>query len=143
MGLTDKNPSARGDKFVSGPWLGFFTYASGPTKRRMELALRFGSGRIVGEGNDGIGAFVIRGSYSVRTGECQWNKGYLGKHSVHYDGMLVGKVIQGHWQIDNKWTGGFRIWPQGCGEEDNSIETEKLETPMPEISVAIYVREDK
>lgn len=105
--------------------------------------MRFGSGRIVGEGNDGIGSFVIRGRYNVRTGECQWDKGYLGKHSVHYDGILVAKVIQGSWQIDNKWTGGFRIWPEGSGDDEELREIKQDEKPMPEISVAIYVREDK
>ena len=108
----------------------------------MVLSLRFGSGRIVGEGGDGVGNFVIRGSYDSRTGECQFNKGYLGRHSIRYHGVLVGHVIQGSWQTEGDWTGGFRIWPQGCVEGDGAIETEPEAKSLPVVSFAVYVGQD-
>ena len=104
---------------ISGPWMGYYSYARRPQRHRMLLGLRFGRGRIVGEGKDDIGHFVIRGQYDLPTRECWWSKGYVGLHEVHYSGLRVGKAIQGTWSVA-KLTGLFRIWPLGHGGDDET-----------------------
>lgn len=130
--------------FISGQWTGYYAYQSGHPRYRMGLGLRFGQGRIVGDGQDAIGGFVIRGRYDLPTREVWWSKGYIGNHEVHYSGLRVGKAIQGIWATGQHATGEFRIWPVGHGDDGEEVgEIKEVEKPMPEISVAIYVREDK
>ena len=107
-------------ELVSGRWTGFYCYTGRARRFRMGLKLRFGQGSIVGEGADAIGKFVIRGRYDLPTRECWWSKGYIGQHEVNYTGVRIGKAIQGAWSIRQDLTGGFRIWPVGCGEDDEA-----------------------
>lgn len=100
--------------FPSGPWIGFFNYRAGGKRHRMDLALTFENGRMAGDGRDGVGAFVITGTYDGKSGECQWTKAYLGAHDVHYRGFREGRGIWGLWELDGG-SGGFHIWPLGSG----------------------------
>ncbi len=98
----------------------------------MELLLEFTSGRITGEGMDGVGPFVIDGKYSIETSECHWDKTYVGRHTVGYRGFRdKGKGIWGTWSLDNdQYKGGFQIVPVDEGvplpalEEDKDLELE-------------------
>jgi len=80
----------------------------------MDLILEFKKGRITGEGADGIGPFVISGSYSEASGECSWVKQYVGRHAVDYKGYQESKGIWGNWTLTGG-TGGFHIWPLSEG----------------------------
>ena len=86
----------------------------------MELTLTFASGRLTGEGLDGIGPFAVKGGYDAVARECYWTKTYLGAHSVYYRGYREGKGIWGSWEINVRCHGGFHIWPraEGLGETE-------------------------
>ena len=73
--------------FPSGPWVGFYTYSAAHDKHRMDLGLDFANGRVSGEGNDDVGAFVISGRFDSAKGECDWTKTYIGAHDVFYRGL--------------------------------------------------------
>jgi hypothetical protein len=65
----------------------------------MDLGLDFANGRVSGEGNDVVGAFVISGRFDSAKGECDWTKTYIGAHDVFYRGFREGKGIWGTWEI--------------------------------------------
>jgi hypothetical protein len=111
-------------QFPSGPWFGFYTYAGSPRRFLMDLVLQFKDGAISGEGADGIGLFVISGSYSTNSGECSWLKQYIGRHSVDYRGFRETKGIWGTWRISLA-KGGFHIWPLSEGEPLTATEEEE------------------
>jgi hypothetical protein len=82
----------------------------------MDLALGFRNGRIHGTGMDGIGEFIITGTYSSATLECSWRKEYIGMHTVVYEGYAEKVGIWGLWKLAIE-SGGFHIWPvqEGAG----------------------------
>jgi hypothetical protein len=82
----------------------------------MTLHLEFSEGRLHGEGNDDIGAFMIDGHYDAESCECYWTKTYPGSHAVVYHGYREGKGIWGRWEMGLLAHGGFHIWPRGAGE---------------------------
>ena len=69
-----------------------------------------------GRGNDDIGEFILQG-YVEPNGMAHFEKQYLGKHTVNYDGQLTGERITGHWNVqgisdtfemtraDKRWAG--------------------------------------
>jgi hypothetical protein len=127
-------------RFPSGPWTGFFLQKAIPGRHFMELRLQFRGGNLTGEGRDWVGPFVVRGQYSVTDGRCCWQKRYLAKHDVFYQGFNEGKGIWGLWEIPTVThpdirKGGFHIWPEGMpdptqpvliAEADLPIEVEEL-----------------
>jgi hypothetical protein len=118
------------DEFPSGPWIGFYTYSGNRDRHRMDLGLEFGNGTITGEGNDDLGAFVIRGRFYAATRECHWTKTYVGGHDVYYKGFREGRGIWGTWEIRDATSGGFKIWPLASGSGDDEAETEEEVEPM-------------
>ena len=121
--------------FPSGPWIGFYTYSGGGRrKHRMDLGLTFAKGSITGDGNDDVGAFVLRGRYDAKTMECHWTKTYVGAHDVFYKGYREGKGIYGKWEIDNVLHGGFHIWPLALGEDDGEHESKEQAQPVDVVS---------
>jgi len=107
--------------FPSGPWTGFFTYASVPGKWRTDVSFTFGHGRVTGEGNDSVGPFIIAGGYDAGSKECHWTKTYVGAHDVFYQGFREDKGIWGTWEIREVSRGGFHLWPLGSqGAEDEA-----------------------
>ncbi len=125
-------------RFPSGPWTGFFLQPVLPGRHRMELHLTFRQGSMTGEGRDWVGAFVVRGRYSMADGKCHWTKRYVGKHDVFYQGYNEGKGIWGTWEIPAhgwavgvRWTGGFHIWPEGMGDPTGEALTEQADLPAP------------
>ena len=110
------------EQFPSGPWTGFYNYRPGE-RHRMDLHLTFANGSMSGEGNDDVGAFVIKGRYDAANLECHWTKTYIGAHNVFYKGFREGKGIWGTWDIGLFGHGGFRIWPRNAGEGKEQSET--------------------
>jgi len=99
------------DFLPSGQWTGF--YQQFGAKFRTDLSLTFASGRLRGDGIDGVGAFVVVGRYDTGTNDVLWTKSYLGAHHVYYRGCRDGKAIWGVWEIPGYGRGGFKIWPRG------------------------------
>ena len=113
--------------FPSGSWVGFYNY-SPQDKHRMDLNLTFAGGKMMGDGNDDVGRFVIKGQFDIAARECSWTKVYVGGHDVFYRGFREGKGIWGAWEISLFAHGGFHIWPRGLGEgESQGAEVEKVE----------------
>jgi hypothetical protein len=96
----------------------------------MRLELLFQDGRISGWGDDDVGSFEIRGGYDPATLQVHWTKSYLAAHSVYYRGRGRGRFIDGLWELDLGFFGGFRIWP-GQGDSD-LLEAEENEVFEPE-----------
>jgi hypothetical protein len=96
----------------------------------MELHLDFRQGTMTGEGRDKIGAFLIRGKYSVDDGKCHWTKKYIKKHDVFYQGYNEGKGIWGNWEIPPSWRGGFYIWPTAMGDPTTPKLREAIDEPI-------------
>ncbi len=101
----------------------------------MELHLSFRQGEMTGEGRDFVGAFIIRGKYTLADGKCHWNKRYLGRHDVFYQGFNEGKGIWGVWEIAQENSaslrGGFHIWPEGMPDPTQSHLASKAKLPTP------------
>ena len=122
-------------RFPSGPWIGFFLQKAMPGRHRMELRLQFRNGTLTGEGRDWVGAFIIRGQYTVADGRCHWQKRYLAKHDVFYQGFNEGKGIWGVWEIPTEVlpdvrTGGFHIWPEGLADPTQPTLSEEADLPV-------------
>ena len=78
-------------------WTGY--YKQGGIEHTMnieELTVDFISGRIHGEGEDGIGGFDFDGTITGNTFE--FVKQYRGAHSINYAGEFEGQeTMVGHW----------------------------------------------
>jgi hypothetical protein len=124
-------------RFPSGPWTGFFLQKAIPGKHLMELRLQFRNGSVTGEGRDWVGAFIIRGRYSVDDGRVYWQKRYVAKHDVFYQGFGEDKGIWGTWEIPTVVdprlrTGGFHIWPEGMPDPTQPTLHEAADLPLVE-----------
>jgi hypothetical protein len=130
-------------RFPSGPWTGFFLQPLLPGRHLMDLRLTFRQGAMTGEGRDWVGAFVVRGRYSIADGKCYWTKRYVGKHDVFYQGYNEGKGIWGKWEMSAEWHGGFHIWPEGMGDPTGEALTDQADLPAPaeEETAAVGVAE--
>jgi hypothetical protein len=117
-------------EFPSGPWRGYYLYASSGVRHRQELGLTFKDGVMAGEGLDGVGRFVVRGRYDAGTRTAEWVKSYPGSHDVFYHGYREGKGIWGTWFIRGQSHGGFKIWPRGTGEEEEEEERAEEQVPV-------------
>ncbi len=118
------------DRFPSGQWTGFFLQYWLPGRHTTELELTFRHGELAGQGEDVIGKFTMAGHYNVRSGECEWVKKYVGRHSIRYKGVNEGAGIWGVWELKQLWglftdRGGFHIWPLGSDTADDSDEAEQ------------------
>ena len=133
-------------RFPSGPWTGFFLQRLVPGRHLMELRLTFRGGVMQGEGRDWVGAFLIRGRYSVEDGQCHWTKRYVGRHDVFYKGFNEGKGIWGVWEMPHIalpaiGKGGFHIWPEGMADPTGSHLTEAADLPAA-IEEEVTIREE-
>ena len=116
--------------FPSGPWTGFYNYSGPEDRHRMDLRLRFASGRLSGDGTDDIGPFLVQGGYDTAKREAWWTKTYLGAHSVSYHGFRDGVGIWGTWEIPPLARGGFHIWPRAHGNGESDRLATALEQPV-------------
>jgi hypothetical protein len=117
-------------RFPSGAWTGFYLQYWLPGRHTTDLTLDFREGTLTGTGSDHVGPYTIDGTYDVRTGQCAWNKQYVGRHCVAYRGVNEGQGIWGVWEL--KQLGGlltdrdgFHIWPDGCDVAAESDEAER------------------
>jgi hypothetical protein len=122
------------ERFPSGPWKGFFLQKSHPGRNWMKLELTFAEGKVVGSGSDWVGKFVMNGSYETESGKCQMLKGYVGRHSVNYQGYNEGKGIWGTWRFESVDHGGFYIWPEGMPDPTEPVLAEKADLPAVVVS---------
>lgn len=128
-------PNETDPRFPSGKWRGFWTQkVPVRAKPQQEMWLTFRDGVIRGEGQDIVGPFLIRGSYSISDGQCFWTKRYLGKHDVLYRGFNEGKGIWGTWEILGVMVlrGGFHIWPEGWLDPSGSTLAAAVDLPAEE-----------
>lgn len=133
--MTDKEPAELESdaRFPSGPWVGFFLDARIPGKHRMELRLTFQGGSMSGMGRDWVGDFVVRGRYSTDDGKCHFNKGYIARHTILYNGFNEGKGIWGTWELTHEgltFRGGFHIWPEGMPDPSQPELEEEADLPV-------------
>jgi len=118
-------------RFPSGPWKGFFLDKRLSERRWMELDLVFKQGRVVGRGRDFVGKFVFSGAYDLKAGKCRFKKGYIGLHSVNYDGYNEGRGVWGVWCIpSDDLKGGFHIWPKGMSDPSGSTLDTYIDVPV-------------
>src|SRR5208283_1796611 len=87
-------------------------------------------------GRDWVGAFSLRGHYTLADGKCRWTKHYLGKHDVFYQGFNEGKGIWGTWELlpetdADFGRGGFHIWPEGMADPSQPRLSEEADLPAP------------
>ena len=121
--------------FPSGPWVGFYTYSGVHDKHRMDLGLDFANGRVSGEGNDDVGAFVISGRFDSAEGECDWTKTYLGAHDVFYRGFREGKGIWGTWGFYGMPAAVSILWPRSFAAANEEAVSAEEEMPAPAFKV--------
>jgi hypothetical protein len=120
----------RDPRFPSGAWTGFFLQIWLPGRHRTDLSLTCRDGELTGTGRDLVGPYSLQGSYDLDTGQCEWIKRYLGKHSVTYRGHNDGHGIWGVWEIKQLGglyidRGGFHIWPEGTDVSEETDQTEQ------------------
>lgn len=99
-----------GEVFKSGNWRGFFLENHRSEKGWMHLHLEFEQNQIRGEGVDYVGPWHIHGEFDAQKASARWEKHYIGKHQVVYEGALVNGRIAGQWQIGHWLSGPFTIW---------------------------------
>jgi hypothetical protein len=117
-------------RFPNGPWTGFFLQYWLPGRNRTEVAMAFENGTLTGAGTDRVGPYTVDGTYNPATGECEWTKQYIGKHTVAYRGVNDGRGIWGVWEIRilgglYQDRGGFHLWPAGTDVSEESDSTEQ------------------
>ena len=136
MTTSEPTPLETDPRFPTGPWTGFFLQKLFPGRNQMELHLTFSQGQMTGEGRDFVGAFLVRGRYTIQDGKCHWTKRYISKHDVFYQGFNEGKGIWGTWEMPAlnsapAYRGGFHIWPEGMPDPTQSYLVEEAELPPP------------
>ena len=120
-------------RFPTGPWVGFFLDKRLVGKHWMELHLTFKEGKMIGEGRDRVGKFVVDGTYHTDDGKAYFTKTYVGRHSIQYSGYNEGKGIWGTWELvwpPYHFTGGFHIWPKEMPDPTQPKLTEEAEVPQ-------------
>lgn len=105
------------------PWSGW--YQQGGTRHpvRFDQMSVDGSGRIMGQGQDDVGSFSIAGCI-YPNGSFEFNKAYIGAHTVAYKGNLQNGKLSGKWSVAGmtddfeinyqieEWTGSFQMQGQ-------------------------------
>ncbi len=129
----------------SGPWSGFYLYASSDVRNRMNLRLEFESGAVSGEGVDGIGEFRVSGRCEAESGKVWLAKTYLAceccdaAHVVEHEGNADENGIWGTWTFDqHAKRGGFRIWPDAESNETPLSDETSHAAPRESTALAPY-----
>ena len=88
------------DQFQSNSvWQGYYEQ-DGEQHPMTWMSFQARAGEVVrGKGHDDIGEFVLQG-WVEGNGLAHFEKQYLGKHLVMYDGQINGKEIDGTWALE-------------------------------------------
>jgi len=92
------NRSSQG--FRTGLWEGTYTYpvSSGGNSDPTHMDVTMVAGVIAGYGSDKVGDFLIQGFYDDKSLSIAWDKSYIGKHTILYEGKLENRdTIKGTW----------------------------------------------
>jgi len=89
--------------FVTGIWEGYYQYplSESPNNSRdpTNMDVTMVAGVIAGYGSDVEGEFLIQGVYDDETLSISWDKTYVGKHTILYQGKLHNHcTIEGSWK---------------------------------------------
>jgi hypothetical protein len=98
----------------------------------MRLDLKFAAGRMMGDGDDEVGYFVINGKYDAESDDAAWTKTYPGRHDVRYVGRRDARGISGTWVIPGDRSGSFAIWPGESEEGVTEVKEEEIPTDVTE-----------
>jgi len=109
--------------WVSGEWTGFYLEPHHDRRGWMHLYLEFQSpvrdrGVVRGEGTDYVGPWNLSGIYLPADNKVTWDKRYVGRHIVHYQGVGGQNGVTGQWSIGGYLGGQFHIWPRSWGQID-------------------------
>jgi hypothetical protein len=114
--------------FPSGVWEGFWQQQLWGRQPMSGFHLHFRDGTIDGHGFDMVGRFLISGDFEISTGRIRFEKQYIGRHNVQYEGYPDGEgAILGTWTVTTEYLGqvftdhgpfGIRpVLPRPTGEE--------------------------
>jgi len=120
------------NRLPTGEWNGFYIESHQAKRGWMHLYMSFENRQIKGEGTDYVGPWVASGNYDLNSGQCRWEKKYVGKHSVVYSGRITESGIQGEWEISFR-TGPFHIWPKRLNHLNELYLRDELTEPSPSI----------
>ena len=109
--------------FKEREWVGH--YAQDGAQHEMKLgSLKIKGEKISGRGEDVNGHFLIDGRIAPH-GELEFQKQYIGKHTVHYKGTLNYLVITGTWAIPDYGIGDAFMLSRAISEDaDDSSDSE-------------------
>ena len=118
-------------------WKGWYVQFA---KYEMQVEVTFREGTITARGRDAqLGAFTLRGRYTVDDGRCHWTKVYDAltgaNHHVFYQGFNEGRGIWGTWELPSlrghpAGRGGFLMWPEGWPDPSGGdVLHEQLDAP--------------
>lgn len=95
--------------FATGLWKGFFMYKGKSSRDDTSMDVTMVAGIVAGYGTDTVGDFHVQGTYSDDNLSITWDKSYIGKHVVYYNGTLKGNTITGEWHTSASWYGSFQL----------------------------------
>lgn len=109
--------------FKEREWVGH--YVQDGAQHEMKLgSLKIKGEKISGRGEDVNGHFLIDGRIAPH-GELEFQKQYIGKHTVHYKGTLNYLVITGTWAIPDYGIGDAFMLSRAISEDaDDSSDSE-------------------
>lgn len=84
---------------ITIPWTGYYVQYGVENEMIFDSMIVATNGTITGRGGDVTGEFQIQGSISSN-GFFQFNKQYIGQHSVLYQGSVTNGCLSGTWSID-------------------------------------------
>jgi len=89
--------------FRTGLWEGFYQYpiSSGGKKDPTSMDVTMVAGVVAGYGSDLVGDFLIQGFYDDTSLSISWDKTYIGRHTILYEGKMDKQTIKGSWSFKN------------------------------------------
>jgi len=88
---------------MSGAWMnikGWYEY-NGKKDEMIWKTFSVSGSKISGGGSDSVGTFTISGTASG--GKLTFNKAYIGKHTVKYEGGIYKDKASGKYYMGGKW----------------------------------------
>lgn len=100
--------------YEGGTCTGYYVYNNNKKEDMSFSYFTMRNGRVRGQGDDPVGAFTICGTFDKTKMTLQFDKQYVGKHLVKYNGKITGTpgktlVVDGKWNIPGSWDGPFQL----------------------------------